>query len=187
MLKLSQPDTLQRLLQQTDKLSMTQQIFYVNALFYIIAHGLVKASQVDKVIAEELQHYPVGLTIKMQVLPHHADFVLQITDNHTFRLVKQSHADVCIYIKHLRIAMLLLSFRESTAQAFANDRMTVDGDIAIATRFVRILNQLQAIILPKIIAKRAIKRYPMLPFAQKAKTASQIYGSLIKVLLIKSV
>lgn len=172
--------SLDHLFSQADRLSRRQQVAYVKLMFYVISHGLASASQHDARIREELGGCPVGLTIKMQVLPQHASFVVKVNADHTLRVVKQETADVNIYIKHLSMAMLILTFRESTAQAFANDRMTVDGDIAIATRFVRILNQLQALILPKVIAKRAIKRYPELATTAKFNTARKIYWALAK-------
>lgn len=174
---------LHKSLDKNSKLSLSMQTKYVQTMFYIIANGLVSASHYDKTIRQELQGYPIGLTIKMQVLPNYASFVVQVTDQHTLKVIQQEHADVTVYFKHLQLAMLVLSFQESTTQAFANDRMTVDGDIGYATRFVRILNQLQALILPKVIAERAIKRYPDLSLSAKLITASRIYLSLTKTLV----
>lgn len=174
---------LHKSLDKNSKLSLSMQTKYVQTMFYIIANGLVSASHYNKTIRQELQGYPIGLTIKMQVLPNYASFVVQVTDQHTLKVIQQEHADVTVYFKHLQLAMLVLSFQESTTQAFANDRMTVDGDIGYATRFVRILNQLQALILPKVIAERAIKRYPDLSLSAKLITASRIYLSLTKTLV----
>ncbi len=174
---------LHKSLDKNSKLSLSMQTKYAQTMFYIIANGLVSASHYDKTIRQELQGYPIGLTIKMQVLPNYASFVVQVTDQHILKVIQQEHADVTVYFKHLQLAMLVLSFQESTTQAFANDRMTVDGDIGYATRFVRILNQLQALILPKVIAERAIKRYPDLSLSAKLITASRIYLSLTKTLV----
>jgi hypothetical protein len=38
--------------------------------------------------------------------------------------------DLTITFKHLTHAFLVFSFQESTAQAFANDRMIADGDVS---------------------------------------------------------
>lgn len=40
--------------------------------------------------------------------------------------------------------MLLVFFQESTAQAFANDRMIADGDVSAAIRLVRCLNKMES-------------------------------------------
>lgn len=171
-------------IRQSQKLSVTQQTRYIKLMFTVIAQGLVAASEHDAVIAETLRAYPVGLRIRMQVFPDIASFTVTVTPVHTLRLVKDENkgkngADVTITFKHINIALLVLTFQESTAQAFANDRMTVDGDIAYATRFVRVLNQLQALILPKVIAKRAIKRYPEISLLSKVNGGGQIYRGML--------
>ena len=81
-----------------------------------------------------------------------------------------------IKFKHLEHAFLVLSFQEKTSVAFANDRMLVDGDISYAVRMTRILNRLEAFILPKIVAERAVKAYPHnLQLPEKLISAARIY------------
>lgn len=54
--------------------------------------------------------------------------------------------------------------------------MLVDGDVSYAVRMTRVLNRLESFILPKIIAKRAVKEYPEnLHLPQKLISAAQIY------------
>ena len=55
---------------------------------------------------------------------------------------------------------LVFSFQESTAQAFANDRMIADGDVFKRHSLVALFKQMEALILPKLIANLAVKRYP---------------------------
>lgn len=168
------------LLVMPNRWSFSQQLSYCKFMLNLIANGLVSASRHDLTIRQELQTYPIGFTIKMQILPNHASFILQVNEKHQLIICQKSSADLTIFIKHLHLATQIFTFQESTAQAFANDRMTVDGDIAFAVRFVRILNQFQALILPKILAKRAIKRYPNILFRQKIATASLIYRDIVK-------
>jgi hypothetical protein len=76
----------------------------------------------------------------------------------------------------LEHAFLALSFQEKTSVAFANDRMLVDGDISYAVRMTRILNRLEVFILPKLVAKRAVKAYPHnLQLPEKLISAARIY------------
>lgn len=159
-----------------------QQRLYCRMMFSIIANGLVSASRHDIVIRQELQTLPVGLTIQMQILPNHANFYLQINEQHQLVFSQsetQSLEKLTITIKHLQLAMFILTFRESTAQSIANNRMTVDGDITHAVRFVRILHRLQVLILPKFLAKRAVKQYPKLAVWGKIRMASRIYCDIL--------
>ena len=165
------------------KLLPTLQQRYVESMFAIMAQALVVLSHHNKVIQHELSRLPIGLTISMMILNNPASFIVRLNQAHEFELVmpddaRNESADLTLSFKHLRLAVLVLSFQESTAQAFANERLTVDGDLAYAIRFLRVLNQLQAAILPKIIAHKAIKRYPDLSLRQKLFLASKVYWQL---------
>ena len=49
-------------------------------------------------------------------------------------------------------------FRSSVA--FARNRFMVDGDLVDALAIVRVLDLVEVYLLPKLIAKLAVKRYP---------------------------
>ena len=63
-------------------------------------------------------------------------------------------------IKHLEAAILLFTFQESTATAIARDRLVVEGELPMACAVVRVLDMVEVLLLPKIIARLAVKRYP---------------------------
>lgn len=159
---------------------------YVVLLLDIVARALVSASQVDRKIQQEIAQYPVGFRIGMNIFATDLGFYLETTAQHHWRILSTSERhdrpiDICISFKHIRYAFLVLSFQESTAQAFANDRMFVNGDLSSAVRFVRCLNQLESVILPKFIARLAVKEYPQsLKIAEKANLAQQIYRKVAK-------
>lgn len=84
-------------------------------------------------------------------------------------------------------AFLVFSFQEGTARAFANDRMVADGDVSYAIRMVRCLNKMEALILPKVVAKLAVKEYPeQLSFTQKLNLASRIYLKVAQTYIKRS-
>ena len=54
--------------------------------------------------------------------------------------------------------------------------MIADGDVSSAIRLVRCLNKMEALILPKLIASLAVKRYPAeLTLKEKFTGAKNIY------------
>jgi hypothetical protein len=100
--------------------------------------------------------------------------------------VVKPRPDLSIGFKHVAHAFLVLAFQEGTAQAFANDRMVADGDVSHAIRLVRCLNTMEALILPRWVALRAVKRYPTISALEKTRKAVRIYALLVKnVLLLK--
>lgn len=156
---------------------------YVYLMMDIIGRGLVTSSQVDPVIQAEAQGFPQNYTLCMTIFPHGPQFVLKVNQQQQFELCPnfQGKADLTITFKHIKHAFLVFSFQESTAQAFANDRMIADGEIAHAIRLVRCLNQMEALILPKAIARLAVKAYPQqLGLKEKISSATQIYLKVVQ-------
>ena len=136
------------------------------------------ASQVDEEIKQEVAHFPENFTLSMKVFPHGPAFVARVTEDKQLELVKnlEKAPDLIITFKHLHHAFLVFSFQESTSQAFAHDRMIADGDVSSAIRLVRCLNKMEALILPKLIASLAVKRYPAeLTLKEKFTGAKNIY------------
>lgn len=161
---------------------------YVALMMQIVGRGLVAASRCDGVMRKELVALPPGYRIAMTVDPDGPGFMVEAADDGRLRLASgrmgaTGAAHLTIRFKHIAHAFLVMSFQEGTAQAFANDRMVADGDVAIATRLVRCLNRMESIILPAFIARRAVKRYTPTPLLHKLGLALRIYAGAALTLL----
>ncbi|OTG66743.1 hypothetical protein [Acinetobacter silvestris] len=151
---------------------------YIKLMMDVIGRGLVMASQVDDEIRHEVSKFPVGFTLSMDVFQNDIAFIAKVTPQQDLELLKslEGKPDLTITFKHLHHAFLVFSFQESTAQAFANDRMIADGDLSYAIRLVRCLNKMEALILPKLVAELAVKEYPSeLTLKEKLTGAANIY------------
>lgn len=157
--------------------SSTLKRLYVGVMMRIVGRGLAIASRVDREIAHELSHLPAEMTIAMRVYPNGPCCFLQRThDDLSYLGVRDSGAaDMEIIFKHLQHAWLLYTFRENTHTAFARNRIVLDGDVGHATVFNRCLSRLLTLILPRLIAERAVKRYPAIALRDKLRLASSIY------------
>lgn len=160
---------------------------YVKLMMDIIGRGLVMASQVDAEVKQEVSKFPENFILSMSVFPNGPRFVAQLNEQKQLTLLSNCtrKPDLTITFKHVHHAFLVFSFQESTSQAFANDRMIVDGDTSYAIRLVRCLNKMEALILPKLVASLAVKEYPsQLSLKDKVSTAANIYlkvaGSYLK-------
>lgn len=157
------------------------QLVYVKLMMDVIGKGLVMASQVDEEVKQEVAKFPVGFVLSMNVFPHGPAFIAKVTPDHQLELLHsvENKPDLTITFKHLSHAFLVFSFQESTAQAFAHDRMIADGDVGYAIRLVRCLNKMEALILPKLLAELAVKQYPHeLGLKEKLTGAAHIYLKL---------
>lgn len=160
---------------------------YVQIMMQVVGRSLQAVSQIDQEVKDEAAALPEGFIFEMTVLPNGPALVVarQADGTLLYQGEKPSRTpDLSIRFKHVAHAFLVLSFQEKTSEAFANDRMLVDGDLGHALRMTRILNQLEAYILPKLLAERAVKSYPSdLKLPHKLIKGARIYlkvaGSLI--------
>jgi hypothetical protein len=165
------------------------QRFYVNIMIWLVGRLLEAASKVDKKIQEEIEALPSAFAFSMGVLPRGPEFIVQKQASGTFYCQRKNDAipaDLVISFKHVKHAFLVLSFQESTARSFANDRMLLDGEINLAMIVVRCLDRMESLVLPKMIAQRAVKRYPSISFLDKSWLAIKIYLQLVAGLFRRS-
>ncbi|MEO6698880.1 MAG: hypothetical protein ABIR53_04665 [Paraperlucidibaca sp.] len=170
----------------TENLSYQAQKAYVTTMMKVVGGGLAAASRVDETVQKELAGLPEGFQVCMTVYPSGPSFFLRIGKNGLSEVINTpvGKPELTIRFKHLTHAFLVFSFQEGTAQAFANDRMVADGNVSHAIRIVRCLNKLEALILPRIIAELAVKRYDAIPLTEKLTKAARIYGLVAKSLIV---
>lgn len=152
---------------------------YVNLMFQVMGRALQAVSEVDEQVQNEARSLPDGFLFEMMVMPNGSALVVEHVGQGRFRYHSDQAPgpiDLSIQFKHVAHAFLVLSFQEQTSVAFANDRMLVNGNISEAVRMTRILNRLESFILPKLIAKRAVKAYPEdLHLPEKLINGARIY------------
>lgn len=171
------------------KILLELQRAYVATMMEVVGRGLVSASYVDEEIQREVSSFPEDFHFQMIVLPAGSSFTAKVLAGGRLELVPnyQGKPNLSIKFKHLSHAFLVLSFQEGTARAFANDRMVADGEVSHAIRLVRCLDKMEALILPKLVAKMAVKRYPEhLSLNEKVTKAARIYGLIAKNFLVRS-
>lgn len=156
---------------------------YVELMFQVMGRALQAVSEVDATVQSEARALPEGFLFEMMVMPNGPRLIVEHTGNGRFYYhgtTAPRPVDLSIQFKHIAHAFLVLSFQEKTSVAFANDRMLVDGDISYAIRMTRVLNRLEAFILPRLIAKRAVKEYPAnLHLPEKILSAARIYLKVV--------
>jgi hypothetical protein len=125
----------------------TAQRAYVALMMDTIARALVSASQVDGELRDEIAGFPAGYILQMIVLPNGPSFAIQVQADKSLKRLDhvEGKPDLSVKFKHLAHAFLVFSFQESTARAFANDRLIADGEVGYAIRLVRCLNKLEVL------------------------------------------
>ncbi|MET0285494.1 MAG: hypothetical protein ABW352_13525, partial [Polyangiales bacterium] len=96
---------------------------------------------------------------------------------------RSGRADLELVFKHIAHAFALLSFQESSAVAYANDRFVSHGDIGLSMRFMRCLDRNLAMILPPPISGMALKSIPNIPLAERVSTTAKTVGGFLRGLI----
>lgn len=156
---------------------------FVTGMLAFMGRALLAVSATDAEAKREIEGFADGFTFEMKVLPSGPAIRLRKSGGRFVADSNPARPTLAIQFKHLRHAARVLSFVESTPQAFANDRMVVDGDVALAMRMQRILDRMQSILLPHVVAARALKKAPVLPLGAHARDAALLYGRIARELL----
>lgn len=155
---------------------------YVAAMLRIVGWGLRAMSRVDPVVRAETAGFPDGMIITMMAMPDGPSMVLEKTAAGRLRYLGgrvPERTDLAIRFKHIDYAFRVLAFIESTPTAFARARMVVDGDVSAGIRLVRCMYRLEALLMPRFIAARGMKRYPAdLGLGYKLGMNLRIYGRI---------
>ncbi|HKK02938.1 MAG TPA: hypothetical protein VKA17_03345 [Gammaproteobacteria bacterium] len=163
---------------------------YVAVMMRIVGWGLRAMSRVDPVVRAEAAGFPDNIVIAMTTLPDGPGMVLQKTPDGRLRYLGSQlppGTGLAIRFKHLDYAFRVFAFVESTPTAFARARMVVDGDLASGIRLVRCMYRLEAVLMPRFIAARGVKRYPQdLGLGEKLGMNAKIYGRIALDLATRS-
>jgi hypothetical protein len=144
---------------------------YVAIMMWFMGRAIQSAAAVDRAVKKEFVDMPDSFTFALCVMPNGPHMIVGKDQRGFVRYrgwdPEGEKIDLQMKIKNIEAAMLIFTFQESTALATARDRLIVDGEVAHACAIVRILDIVEVYLLPKIIAKLAVKRYPGWSFGRK--------------------
>lgn len=138
---------------------------YVAIMMWFMGRAIQAAAVVDRAVKKEFAELPDRFIFVLGVMPNGPHMIVGKDQRGIVRYMgwnpEDKKCDLQFKIKNLEAAVLLFTFQESTAVAVARDRLIVDGEVPYACAVVRILDIVQVYLLPKIIARLAVKRYPV--------------------------
>jgi hypothetical protein len=134
---------------------------YIRILLFVLAKAIPKASLVSPAVRTESSSFPRGFRILLGVWPSGPDLHL-VSDGEggLYRYTGTvTEADLAIRLKSLEAAFRLFTFRESTAGSEAAGRLLAAGDFPLLLSFIRVIDAVEIILLPKPLAKLAVKEW----------------------------
>ena len=152
---------------------------YLAVMLWFMGRAVQAASRVDKTIMAEVRELPPGLRMALGVRNRGPFMVLGKNGPTSLRFLGSRIADDALDLKlafkYLESGFMTFTFQENTASAAAHDRLTVEGDMAYLCALVRILDRVQVYLLPRPLAKLAVKRYPHWPLMKTWTNRVRIY------------
>ncbi len=137
---------------------------YIAVMLWIVGRAIQAASRIDKDVKRDFEELPDGFAFALGVYPDGPWMFVGKNEKGKVKYQGWNPAgkkyQLKMNIKNVEAAIKVFTFQESTAVAFCHDRFFVDGDIGQALAIVRVLDFVEMYLLPKIITKLAVKRYP---------------------------
>ena len=136
-------------------------MLYLRILLYVLGKTIPKATGLSPEVKNEARGFPAGFGILLGVLPAGPALLLEADGSGgLFRC--RDHAkkpDLAIQLKSLEAAFRLFTFRESTCASEAGGRLTATGSLPRVLSFIRIIDAVEILLLPRGIASRAVKEW----------------------------
>jgi len=151
--------------------SKRAKILLARLIFWFLGRGFQAAASLDRGIREELAGWP-EITLVMKVQPFGPCLVMAKRGGRMVYLgSRETGADFTVYFKNLESALLVLTGRTGIAQAYAEHRMAMKGDLfAYGMPLVRSLYLVEAYLFPAFITRKILKRMP-----SKERSSLRVY------------
>lgn len=138
-----------------------------------LCRALKFLSHRDSKIREEAQRWPEGKTLRLEV-PGATGFTVTGTKDGFQKLHKDTPGDVTIRFKSPADAFRVFTGQIGIAQAYAQHRFVLRGDMGLAMPFVRCVDRTEGYLFPAFLAKRILKRLP-----KKEVSSARVYGAVL--------
>jgi hypothetical protein len=153
--------------------------WYLAVMFRFFGRAIQAAARVDQPVTSEFAAMPENYTFCLGAFPAGPYMVVGKDENGRVRYMGSSIAHRTIHLhltfKSPALLFLVFTFREGTPIANARNRLYVRGDVAQACAVMRVMDMIQVFLLPKFLAKRAVKRYPDWSVKRRTLVRAQVY------------
>ncbi len=152
---------------------------YLGIMLWFVGRAIQAAAKTDLTVRDEFTKLPEKFTFGLGVMPDGPFMIVGKTEKGRVKYLggdpERQPLDLTLKIKNIEAGMLMFTFQESTTIAVARERLIVDGQTPAACAVVRILDIVEVYLLPEIIAKLAVKRYPRWSLTKKLWGRTRIY------------
>ena len=156
---------------------------YIALNLWFVGRAVQAAGRVDKDVKSEFSRLPAEFTFRLGVMPRGPYMVVGKEASGRVKYLGSDAGDrpldLDMRIKNMDAAFLMFTFQESTAQATCRNRINVEGEVPPACGVIRILDMVEVYLLPKFIARLAVKRYPNWSLLRTLVGRTRVYFRLL--------
>lgn len=134
--------------------------------FFALGKGMQSASHFDEDFIAAMADFHEGFIFQMVVHPVGPAVVLKKTRGRFvfMGLRAVSYADLTVTVKNMDTAFMMIVTLIGAAEAFAEHRLSVSGDISHGIKITKCMNIVQFYLFPKILSKNILRTVPELTF-----------------------
>ncbi len=137
-------------------------------VLFVLYRAIKVLHDCDSRIRYEFASWPEGLILELAASANGPALFLKKSDGRLVRLRRKElkasthtvKADISIVFKSVDAAFLVLTGQIGVAQAYAQHRFTLQGDIAMTMSFVRCVDIAEVYLFPSFMTRRILKRIP---------------------------
>jgi len=151
-------------------------ILTLRALLWFLGRGICACARLDSRVAHEVAGWAEGQRLCLQIGPAGPAMAVAKEGGRLrfLGLRAAPGADLVIHFKHLEGALPVFLGQQSIAQAYAQRRLTMKGDLTFAMSVVRVILITEAYLFPGFITRRIMQRVP-----RRAVSAARVYLSVL--------
>jgi hypothetical protein len=145
-------------------------------IFGFLGKGFVGAARFDSKVKEEILEWQELTTVVLKVEPFGPCMIIQKKEAELYYIGTEEpdKAHLVIAFKNIEAAILVLTGKIGISQAYAEHRMTIKGDIALAMSVVRCMYIVEVYLFPNFINRKILKKIP-----KKGTSTFKIYKSAV--------
>lgn len=138
-------------------------LFISSVVLWFLGRAFQSVVSFDKGAREEVKSIPEGTIVMLKINPIGPMMTLEKKRDKFLYLgaLEVNNPDIAIYFKNIEGAFLVLTGQLGIAQAYAEHRFTLNGDIFATMSIVRILYLVEAYLFPKFISSKILKEMPI--------------------------
>jgi hypothetical protein len=154
------------------------QLLHARYSLALLGRGIQAACRIDPTLRQEASEIPTGTTITLVIgengpamtMHKGSTRLMYLGDSSSKKFTPAGLPNTAILrARSLREALLLLKYQDTPVVAISKGRVSIEGAVTLACRFLRILNLTQIYLLPKSLACQVVKRYQAPPRLPRGK------------------